>query len=329
MEDNIYSKDIMVVRCPSALDATNMTLTEYAGMNQTSNEIVFSHNVTLLTECERKDIDGFSGEIGGHKKDHISLAATATFHSTNSIKEAFEWAAYHRAAGVDHLWIYVNRDWMALGENFPSKHDYITWVPWNFHMGAASRERRYRQFKFQENSMNDALWRAKRLGIDWIATIDLDEFIVVDDGISLNALPQYFQNKSGIGISKKSAIQMNSIPFGNNASDAEQGVKKELTLDYVYRRNISIDDYPMNRHKLFLNPKHAKGVNTHYLGGGPRRRILPAKASKLRLNHYRRPENGVFYLEGDNVRHDSKLKDTFYDVVLASTRASIRDHAGI
>ena len=127
---------------------------------------------SMLTEieCERKDIDGFSGEIGGHKKDHISsLAATATFHSTNSIKEAFEWAAYHRAAGVYHLWIYVIRDWMALGENFPSKHDYITWVPWNFHMGAArSRERRYRQFKFQENSMNDALWRAKRLGIDWI-----------------------------------------------------------------------------------------------------------------------------------------------------------------
>ena len=177
--------------------------------------------------------------------------------------------------------------------------------------------------------MNDALWRAKRLGIDWIATIDLDEYVVVNNGISLNALPQYFQNKSEIGISKKTAIKMNSIPFGNNASDAEQGVKKELSLDYEYRRNISIDDYPMNRLKLFLNPAHAKGVNTHYLGGGPRRRILPAKASKLRVNHYRRPEKGVFYLQGDNVRHDPTLKDTFYDVVLASTRASIRDHAGI
>ena len=93
-----------------------MTLTEYAGMNQTSNETVFSHTVTLLTECERKDISGVSGEFGGRKKDRISFAATATLHKTNSINnEAFEWAAYHRAAGFDHLWVYVNRDWMELG----------------------------------------------------------------------------------------------------------------------------------------------------------------------------------------------------------------------
>ena len=149
--------------------------------------------------------------------------------------------------------------------------------------------------------------------------------------MSLNALPQYFQNnQSDIDISKYTAIQMNSIPFGNNASDAKQGAKKEeLSLDYVYRRNISIDDYPMNRHKLFLNPKHAKGVNTHYLGGGPRRNVLHAKASELRLNHYRVPENGVFQARGV-VTQDPRLKDTFYDIVLASTRDFIsRDHRGV
>lgn len=316
VDKDIYFTEFMVIQCPTALDPTVTDLLTYSGVNTTSNETIFTQNVGRLAECEKADIQQIQ-EI--NKTKHIKIGATCAVHfKVQSINPVMEWAAYHHAIGVDHMWIYMNRDWKD-GQYLPQK-DYITWVPWNFHMPVKSRERRYREFKFQMQSMNDALWRAKRMGMDWITPIDLDEYIVIHDGDKDMSLQKYFESLD-ISIRDYAAIRMNSIPFGLGRDQIRTvNATKKLVIDYVHRIDIDIEQHRKDREKLFLNPRYAKAVDTHYLGSGPNKRIYWEKGNILRINHYKNPSNGVFKAGGKNLTVDSKLMDGFHDIVVTEVR---------
>ena len=111
------------------------------------------------------------------------------------------------------------------------------------------------------------LCRAKRMGIDWIAAIGVDEFITVyhaekpDDGNL--PLTHYFDK---LGESNDYAsIALNSISYGSNFT--KEDPQKELLIDYVYTKNVwkGLDAERLYRHKQFLNVKLATGIATFYL----------------------------------------------------------------
>jgi hypothetical protein len=318
VDTDIYFEEFMVIQCPHTLDPAVTALQTYSGVNVTSNETVFSQNVGRLAECEKEDIQQLY--MNGGENNRIKIGVTCAVHfRVQNIGPVIEWAAYHHAIGVDHIWIYVNRKWEDIYQNLPQK-DYITWVPWNFHMPIRSRERRYREFKFQMQSMNDALWRAKRMGMNWIATIDLDEYIVVHGGEKGMSLQKYFgSNNITQGYA---AIRMNSIPFGLGRDEkGTTNATKTLVIDYVYRADTDMNGHIRDREKLFLNPWYAKALDTHYLRSGPNKRIYWEKPSNLRINHYRNPSSGVFKAGSKNLTRDSLLMDGFHDVIIAEIRA--------
>ena len=88
----------------------------------------------------------------------------------------------------------------------------------------------------------DALYRAKRLGFEWLATIDIDEYLVLNNGKSAGTtkpLKEYFHSlkESSVPHNSIQSIRLTSVPFGSGQKQVQ-----ELYIDHVYRRFIDIDD---------------------------------------------------------------------------------------
>ena len=81
--------------------------------------------------------------------------------------------------GFDHVWMYVNEPW-EYGKDVPSL-DFVTFIPYNNKVqdftGKPNSTIQVNNIPYTEvfrvASQNDALWRAKRLGLDWMAFPDL------------------------------------------------------------------------------------------------------------------------------------------------------------
>ena len=169
--------------------------------------------------------------------------------------------------------------------------------------------------------MNDALWRAKRMDMDWIATIDIDEYVTLYNGTKVegNSLKEYFESveKSRLGFNI-SSVQMESLPYGNKFNIKK---KEDLEIDYIYRNNVSLEGkFPGGREKHFLHVKHVSAVNTHYIKeNGSMHNEIPRI---LRINHYRLPQDGIFK-GSHNIAEDTLLRDSFRDAIQNDIRSEV------
>lgn len=158
VDKKFHSILFLVLECPSSVDPRNTTLKTLSSFNVTTNKMVQTiYNMTWLDECERRDmIETFKERMHVPHDNHqhhdpagatgLSLPTSSTMDSTKVLKigvtacfiadraKAMQWEAYHYTIGVDHiLWLlYVNEDWDD-ARDLPQR-DYITWVPWNFHV---------------------------------------------------------------------------------------------------------------------------------------------------------------------------------------------------
>ena len=298
-------KSILIVRCPLILDPSKeqlSTLSIYSGIE---NKTMVSYDLSMHDECERKDI-----EYMAHL-DSPKIGITAAFKGNR--KKAAEWAAYHHLIGFDHIWLYVNDDWDD-GKDLLER-DYITWIPYNFHVESNGENKRHHftpwEF-FRIASMNDALWRAKRMGLDWLSFIDIDEYIHIppahnpdNNGNSTILISNYLSNKT---ISQCMSIEMTSAPFGSDKNTKHEG-EPDLVIDYAYRKEIDINDKKRDRVKLIVNTHDVTSINIHFVGGdtGIRKcRLLKLKGDETRVNHYKNPEKGVF----PNKKNTPLVRDT-------------------
>jgi hypothetical protein len=91
---------------------------------------------------------------------------------------------------------------------------------------------------------------------------------------------------------------MNSIPFGRNR-EVEPTEKKELVLDYVWRKGGHPNDIPIGRYKVIVDPQKVISFSIHYVEASsvplPRGNVYKVKADELRINHYKQPDNGAYW----------------------------------
>jgi hypothetical protein len=299
----------LIVECPGSLDSSSVKLQtlSFVPRQNNSNEII-TYNVTLLDECERLDIQYFSTFTGHYTK----IGMTTSFKGNRN--RVLEWATYHHHIGIDHFWIYVNEPWDSLGEkNSLPYREYITWIPYNFSVAHDYFTRRHNYIPtehFRIASQNDALWRAKRMGMEWLAIIDLDEYIVCGNQQQRNMssvaksatggeLKQYLTNKFEDEILETfGAIEMNSVPFGHNTGITEGWMNgpTDISMDGSSNHSATV--------ATIVSPDSDKDHSTNKLligytwrqKGDPN--SFPLRRMKLIINPHKVTAVNIHYLGG-------------------------------
>lgn len=315
--------------------------TTTSATEEDTDVVMYTYNTKIFDKCEREDIRHHEGQgLGGKTGVHAVFIGDR--------QKAFEWAAYHHLIGFDHVWLYVNDDWNN-GKGLIHR-DYITWIPYNFNLF------RYEYSRMRGNNpmdvfrvmgQNDGLWRAKRMGLDWFAAMDFDEYIRIDSpslsnnitfrssleafgpGVSvsdIDSLPKFlnvFKKRMG---EKYLGIQTNSIFFGRGPDEKEQRntnntadcYSKSFDIDYVWRQKGDPGKFGPDRYKLILDVSCSLSVFIHYLQGNscPGKEIWIPNANDLRHNHYKQASNGVFWKgrrvhPPDKVEKDNSMVDKY------------------
>lgn len=336
----ITGYNMLAVACSETIDARNSSLNTFSGRPKPKSQkgMEFSFDMQAFETCERKDIESFSHLSDENKNVKIGIVAVFT----GNRKEAFEWAVYHHTIGVDHIFLYVNEDWDEGKDLF--HRDYITWIPYNFHV---TKRGPFSWRCFREAGMTDMVWRARRLKMNWLANVDIDEFIWVNGTLYPDKKPLHtFLNTNPIP-DKYGAFELNSIPFGGNSTNSSSSISKNqkheeqedegkgggapgeggyhhdksLVMEYVYRQNRDVKTFPRKRYKIIIDTtKIVTAISCHYIGGGSSKNAYPLDADVMRVNHYKLPKNGVFntlysFLPPSQVMRDSDLMDRFFDAV--------------
>mmetsp|Transcript_1878 Transcript_1878/g.3402 ORF Transcript_1878/g.3402 Transcript_1878/m.3402 type:complete len:510 (-) Transcript_1878:2414-3943(-) len=319
----------LIVKCPDGIDPKVDNLDWFAiiprdkGINDT-----VTYDMKKFMECEKQDIDLFPNKVG-----KIKTGISVTFKGDR--ERAFEWATYHHILGFDHVWIYVNEPWNH-GKDFPPR-EYITWIPYNhnlqnYNITTYKKMAGHPMEQFRIASQNEALWRARRLGLDWMAFVDLDELVFLANASDYDSY-HAVNNNSGDGPIKTYlhdfaanygnaylGIFLQSVPFGRNIQ-SDPSSTKELLMDYTWRENSSLyTDWWEARNKLIVNVKEVTSVNIHYIGVGGE--LYKAHVTKLRVNHYKDKDRGVFNRQRDwlsskgEIIEDTTLPNDYRDKVI-------------
>jgi len=335
----------LVLKCPPELDPSKEPLTDITFVHKENpeKEPVAHYDTRKALECELLDIKFFSPAPPSTRNNAeltIALGAVAIFAGGEKArKEALQWAEYHHFIGIQHIWLYVNEHWDYKDyENFDKP--YISWIPFNHtlrnypkesfntsHIRAnAKMHQVYMRNLGRLMAMNDALFRAKRMGLEWLLNTDIDEYLFLNEEAnsfhdmnnSSSLLVQYMEGFSCTSIEE---IELNSIPFGG-------GTNTTLVIDHDFRKKQDLKDASFSRWKIFANVSSAPSLHIHNIDAGDRRNVLRAPTDQLRINHYKHPDMGVFVggwrsggaqgsiLGQDKIIQDSTMKDRFHDVLL-------------
>lgn len=349
----------LIVECPHSIQASNsehalvsVSATPSGSDGKANITKTVTYDTVLFEECERKDIRYFSNNNNVDKKIKMGVQTSAKGDRDMTLV----WAVYHHLIGFDHIWIYVNEDWNNATDLV--HRDYITWIPFRFNIAEEDlynitrKDHGYYPTEIMRvSAQNDALWRAKRMGLDWLALIDADEYIqlvtpksdnmapfnksltafggnmngsgsgsppVVTKALSasdIDSVSKYFDTfRNTIG-DEYVAIELAPVSFGSNFKMERRNPPKKLVMDYVWRENIDVDDIKHERFKLIVNVTSVWSVKIHYVGGSDINRTFKPPKSEFRFNHFKVPTKGVF-----NNRHNwmkswdvnETIKDTLF-----------------
>lgn len=131
----------------------------------------------------------------------MKIAVCCIFKDENDYIE--EWINYHKTIGFDHFIIYDNDSKISPMENLGNFKDIITYTKWPGHyVGRQCR------------AYDDCIKNNKNY--DWIAFIDIDEFIVLLDTKKLN-IKEYLKNYEEFD-----AVALNWLQFGPSGHKTKQ-----------------------------------------------------------------------------------------------------------
>ena len=106
-----------------------------------------------------------------------------------------EWVAYHRILGVDHFYLYDNDPRQPLSEILARHGDYVTVRPWLIGHDDPSYPGRTKQIKAYTHCLENGAGR-----YDWVAFIDCDEFIALEEHRDLKAFLAEFEGHDSIAL---------------------------------------------------------------------------------------------------------------------------------
>lgn len=134
-----------------------------------------------------------SSSLSSWKLPSISIGACLRIRGMHHFLEP--WIRYHRHLGIQHFWIFLNEPTnlttvptMFLPKSSSHHNNIITWIPYNYYApdfvhdtpnNSYSRSSILRHSKhfWQSTTQMQCLYHAKRLGLEWIITLDVDEYI--------------------------------------------------------------------------------------------------------------------------------------------------------
>lgn len=358
--------DMIVVECPASVGPTDSTLSQLTILLPPNNgNKTFTYTNTVIgkmDECERLDISQMkrtrpAATTTQHDKRNVRIGAAIAFRNylqpwstnewrgsqvTNMRDQAMEWAEYHHLLGVDHLWIYVNEAWA----NGTSLHhrDYITWVPYDWNMY------NYRNFSrfpgdttyfeiFRIASQTDAVWRARREGMDWIVLNDIDEYVRIGppaDAIcpegrcgyvdSLSRFMRNFTDLNASGIASRykqeggalmGGIRFESVYYGRNVEKDSDNINLVVDNTWTKKRgaNYTKSEFAkQHRRKMIVDPNIVVSTYIHDITstsllkpfsccGG----LIEIDEDVIRVNHYKQPYTGVQMNERKSHQGESQL----------------------
>lgn len=181
----------------------------------------------------------------------------------NEAPYLLEWVAYHRMIGVDHFYIADNESTDGTSELLVAMQaqGWITRIPFPSN-GVGPQMPAYRM-----------LAGRYRKTADWMAFIDADEYIVLDDGKSL---PEFL---AGVP-ADVATIAVNWAIYGS--SGARRRVPGLVTQRFTRRAE---KNHPTNRHykTLFRTDSGGKVKNPHHVRARPGSRAILADGSELTI----------------------------------------------
>ena len=347
-----YRTSQLVVRCPAVVDPTVSALTTLSFVTTPDNNInntqTYTHDTVKFDECERMHIAYFK-LLQGLRGRPAKVGLTATIRSEifqdfdgkdkgksdkwKKMRQAtIQWATYHHLLGVEHIWIYINEPWYN-GMDMPYR-DYITWIPYNMNIYNYPNFTKFPGDQiymecFRGASQTDAIWRARQAGMDWIAMIDIDEYIRVGspcregrcntttrDPHAVGALSRFLErvtptassdaNSTGSSIYKDEygrimgGIRLESNRYTRN-SLIDTGKNIKNVLDNVWRiegdaNYTKSGTQRDSRHKAIIVPNMVVSYQIHYVTGSS----VPAyfccngltqkyMDDDVTVNHYKNP----------------------------------------
>lgn len=273
----------------------------------------------------------------------IKVGITTTFSGVR--EKLLEWITYHSIIGFDHIWIYINEPWLN-GTGLPLEMPGVTFIPYDNkiqnHWKDFKRKGKVRTSTFDTwrgNTQVDALWRAKRMDMDWMAFVDLDEFVVCLNHASVIPNVKEFLKPFQETYGQFSGVLLKSIPFGRNMELPHPGNKM---LNYTWRPK-SDPEAMTNRNKLIVDVKEVDAVFIHYVKSGKHRcykcglgiPLFQPSYKDISVIHYKWAENGVFNTRTGVITatkdlvEDTKFRDDVMDIVLERMKHGLLPNDGM
>jgi hypothetical protein len=182
------------------------------------------------------------------------------------------------------------------------------------------------------------LYTAKKYGYDWIVTPDVDEFIhVVAKNYTmkptLNRFPKFMEQ---FDKTKYASLEMNSIPYGKNSFHGE--FDQQLLIDYVWRKNITLSEYPFGRYKHIYNVNLVTTLSLHHCwkADGIANVPLGPEEYGIYMQHYKKAHIGVFYAghhtkiryvgNVNELQSDTTLRDEYHDALEKRLSEQLHSH---
>jgi hypothetical protein len=264
------------------------------------------YDLQLMVKCDKLEKDN-------PPPSHVKLGACVRFQGQHEL--VAQWIEYHRLIGMQHFWLFLNEPFDI--QDLPQADD-ITYVPYNFawrdHANHSALEPDFFGANFwQTTAQNQCLYRLKRYGLDWFTTLDLDEYIWIDelrsmestDSPPLQKFLSKFEHQKDIG-----ALEIGGWGFGRNKELEPKNKTYELVVDYTYRSREPAG----GRVKCLYQAQVAEDISVHWVYKGGR--TISLNISEIRLNHYKRPHDGVFRGRESELRADSSLPDKYRERIL-------------
>ena len=319
--------------------------------NNGTEAAYYSYDSRKLSECERLDIKYYSPPIFEKKEEDskkLTIGAVVTFGDGEiGWERTLEWAEYLMIIGVDHIWAYCFQPWNLENEDRGSyERPFITWIPFDYvHILSQHNEN-----DLMVNAHRDALFRAKRIGIDWLSNVDNDEYIVIrhlhqeekksQDHLLASAEGTDENQLQTVGIlkeyvnafsekkSKIRSLEINSIPFGSNQDD-EGGTlsTNEHLIDNQWRQRGDVNKLPWTRYKAIYNVENAFLIHKHFTTAhrtGTENIKVPM--DEMFIHHFKQPQNpGVWCCKWKGGKQIHPSKDIEKDSFAAQTYHNLMD----
>jgi hypothetical protein len=300
----------------------------------------------ICSELEAQELRTVVG--GSHGSNIDKIGACIRFRGDHDRKYIPQWIEYHKFLGIDHFWVYMNEPFNMTGLYNVSHVTYVPFdVTWENHPKYAMKYfNKTNGFAIeqwhlsQEPAQTSCLYTAKQYGLDWIITTDVDEYvflpsqilaatnttsaittILVSDQSTGNSTSPY-TNKSPLSLPplKNFLQQFDKSIYGCMAMNDNN--PNELMIDYVWRRNMSISDYPFARYKQIYNVHRVFSLGIHHCYKTDQRTKknveLHPDAYGIYIQHYKQAHHGVSARGDQAMIHsqsdlliDTALRDTY------------------